>query len=207
MIVEARIPKHAKDLRIRHFSSLHVLPLEEGFKTDKERILFLSEFTGLGYNKTLQFPQMDVIKMSDAARNAIARMKVTGDPDAEIVLGKQTFCLVDPEKVGIGWHIDFANSPIAKDPVRLACLFYLPEGYNYSDVDENNNIIYPISSRYDLFAEEFPLELFIHAADFFLRKLHDSTKKQAMERIKSLPMRERINLLLRSSSGKRRSKQ
>jgi len=210
MIVEARIPTKGKNLRIRHFESMHVLPLEEGFRTIRQRALFLSAFVGQHYNRMLQFKEEEIIKMSDTARTAFARMDVTSELPEKVTLKGQTFCLVDPDKIGIGWHIDFSNCPIAKDPVKLACLFYVQEGYNYSDVDENNNIVYPISSRYELFAEEFPLELFLRSADFFLRKSLKSTKRTLMVKIAAMKMQRRISFLiphLNPFNGRSRSKQ
>ena len=125
--------------------------------------------------------------MAATAIKAMSNMDVTSKLPESITLKGQRFCLVDPGKVGIGWHIDWNSSAkqktIEKDPVRLACLFYLPEGYNYSDVDANGNITHPIASRYELFKEEFPLDLFIRCTNFFLKRSLTLTKRSMVREI------------------------
>lgn len=210
--IEVKMPGSAKDLRIKHFASMAFAPVNDN-PTDSEKILFLSTFTGLRYNQCLDFRINDVNKMTALALRAIAQMDLKSKLPKEITIGKQKFYLVDPNKVGIGWHIDMNNSAkknwIKKDPVRLACLFYLPEGFNYSDIDENNNITHPIDSRYQLFADEFPLDLFIRASGFFLSRSLNSMMK-SMVVAKNLSLKQRISLvtnLINPTHGKRLSKQ
>jgi hypothetical protein len=191
-MIEARIPTSAKALRIRHFASMAMAP-EQDFQTDQDSLLFLAEFTGLGYNRMLDFTIEDVRKMRTVAMTALASMDLVSELPKTITLQGQTFYLVDPEKVGIGWHIDFNNSSIKKDPVRLACLFYLPEGFNYSDVDENGNIKFPIASRHALFAEEFPLDLFIRCSNFFLKRSLTSTARSMVKQIANQKQTNRIS--------------
>lgn len=175
-MTEVKIPTNAKGLRIKHFASMSYVP-QEDFKDEGESLLFLAEFTGLGYNKMLDFTVKDIKKMTATAIKAMASMDLVSPLPKTIKLDGQVFNLVDPDKAGIGWHIDFKNSSIKKDPVRLACLFYLPDGYSYSDVDENGNIKFPIASRYELFEKEFPLDIFIRCANFFLKRSLTSTKR------------------------------
>jgi hypothetical protein len=179
MTIEVKIPTSAKGLRIRHFNSMSMLP-EEGFDNAQDGLVFLSDFLGLRYNQVLDFTKKDVEKMLEACIKAFTGLDLISEVPKELILDGQKFYLVDPDKVGIGWHIDFSKQDIVKAPVRLACLFYLPEGFNYSDVDVNGNITQPIDSRVALFEEHFPLELFIRAAGFFLKKLLESEMRSTV---------------------------
>lgn len=183
----------AGDLRIKHFKSIPFAPVKE-FTHHDEQLFFLSAFTGLRYNQCLDFLETDIKKMVALALSAISKMDLKSKLPDVLILGGKKFYLAQPDKIGIGWHIDFGKCNIEKDPTRMACLFYLPEGYNYSDIDENNNITHPIDSRYQLFADEFPLDLFIRAASFFLQRSLDSILKQAMIS-KKLTLKERISLV------------
>lgn len=187
--------KSAKDLRIKHFKSMPFAPVTE-FTHHDEMLFFLSAFTGLRYNQLLDFLEADIKKMTALALSAISKMDLKSKLPDTIILGGKKFYLAQPDKIGIGWHIDFGKCNIEKDPVRMSCLFYLPEGFNYSDIDENNNITHPIDSRYQLFADEFPLDLFIRASGFFLKRSLVSILKQAMIS-KKLTLKERTSLVIK----------
>jgi len=191
---------------------MSMIPEELEFESEQDSLLFLAEFTGLGYNRMLDFTLKDIKKMAATAIKALSTMDVTSKLPESITLKGQRFCLVDPEKIGIGWHIDWNKSAmqkaIEKDPVRLACLFYLPEGYNYSDVDQNGNITHPIASRYELFKEEFPLDLFIRCTNFFLVRSLTSTRRSMVREI-AQKNRRKINTgmaVLNLFNGKARLK-
>lgn len=207
--IEVRIPTNPKDLRIKHFKSMSFFSASQTeFKTIQESMFFLSAFTGLPYNVLMDFRAADIKKMAAAALNAISKLDLISKLPEEIKLAGTTYYLVQPDKVGIGWHIDFKSCNIEKDPVRLACMFYLQKGYNYSDVDENGNIKFPIDSRYKVFEEHFPLDLFIRTAGFFLSRLISSTQKELLAETKGI--RKRISLarvIMNPSSGKRLLKQ
>ena len=196
-MITVTMPRGPQDLRIKHFKAMAHIP-DSGFKISDNTLLFLADFLGLTYNQTLDFRTRDIRKMTDIAVKAIGKMDLTSNLPEKIVLGKEKFVRVDPEKIGIGWHIDFSNSSITKDPVRLACLFYVQEGFNYSDVDQNGNIVFPISSRYDLFEQEFPLDLFIRSANFFLKRSLNSMKMSTVQEIIQSRTKNRIVLFLKS---------
>lgn len=192
--IEISIPTNAKDLRIKHFASMALVPINEVMHGE-EGLYFLSSFTGLRYNKLLDFGVDDIRKMIATARATLSKMQLSDKLPEQITIAGTSYILVNPNKVGIGWHIDFNNGAkknwISKDPVRLACLFYLQEGFNYSDVDENDNIKFPIDSRYEIFKEHFPLELFIPACGFFLNQSINSIRKSM---VNALPWRSQISL-------------
>lgn len=212
-MIEVRIPSSAKGLRIKHFKSMSAVPIEsetltkddvtyfaEAVRSASNSLVFLSDFTGLRYGQLLDFTTSDIRKMTSSALKAISEMNLDIKLPESIVLGGKKFNRVDPDKIGIGWHIDFADTSITKDPVRMACLFYLPEGYNYSDMDENGNITHPIASRYELFDEEFPLELFIASANFFLRKSLRSTRASMVKQLTRERTRRKISSALQKLS-------
>lgn len=204
-MIELRMPASSKELRIKHFNSMSMIP-ENGFNDENGGLLFLAEFTGLQYNRILDFTMKDIGKMITLAVKALSTMDVTSKLPKTISLKGQEFYLVEPDKVGIGWHIDFKNSSIVKDPVRLACLFYLPKGYSYSDVDENGNILYPLSSRHELFENEFPLDLFIRCSNFFLKRSLTSIKRSTVIEIARSKTKNQISSgikILNLFNGKR----
>lgn len=196
--ITVSIPRSAKDLRIKHFESMALAPVEE-FNNPNDGLYFLASFLGLRYNQVLDFTVDDTKKMQALALKALSNLDLISPLPKEIKLNGQKFCLVEPSKVGIGWHIDFKNCNIKKDPVRMACLFYLPAGFNYSDIDENNNITHPIDSRYKLFEEHFPLDLFIRAASFFLKRSLNSTLKSMVVANKT-SLKNRVSIAVKAIS-------
>ncbi len=202
--IEVKMPAGPKDLRIKHFHSMGLAPVNDFTHAD-EGLYFLAAFLGLRYNQVLDFLVDDVKKMTALALSALSKMDLKSELPKEITLDGQKFYLVEPDKIGIGWHIDFKNCNITKDPVRMACLFYLQKGFNYSDVDENSNITHPIDSRYKLFEEHFPLDLFIRACSFFLKRSLNSIRRAlVIESQKKL--RSRISLAKKTTNpfnGKR----
>lgn len=207
-MIETKMPGSAKDLRIKHFESLSLIP-EEGIKTDRQMLTFLSGFTGLKYSQLLHYTPKQLCKMTELAMRAISKLDTASPLPKTLKLKGQNFYLSDPDKIGIGWHIDWSKCNIKKDPVRMACLFYLPENYDYSDQDANGNITHPIASRYDLFAEEFPLDLFMRCSAFFLVKSLRSKRRSMVLQIAERRTQERVSLAIRlinPFSGKRLSR-
>ncbi len=207
-MIEIKMPSGAKELRISHFKSMASIP-ENGFTTMQEKIIFLADFLNIRYNDVLDFTKSDVDKMANLALKAMSKMELNSTLPLEITKQGRVFTLVDPKKIGIGWHIDFEKCDINKDPVRLACMFYVPKGFNYSDVDQNGNTTHNIKSRYDLFEKEFELDLFIRASNSFLKRSLISTKRSMVLEIAKLKTIERIGFLVRNLnplSGKRLSK-
>jgi hypothetical protein len=65
-------------------------------------------------------------------------------------------------------------SDFEKDPVRLACMCYIPKGTVYGEMDDAENVLHPIQSRHEAFSEEFPLMLYLRLHAFFLLKYRKS---------------------------------
>ena len=92
------------------------------------------------------------------------------DPKDEISINGVDYVLVDPSKVGIGWHIDISNSDLQNDPSRLASLMYIEKGTTYGELDENLNMKYSNQERAKLFEEHLPLPDYLNLVSFFLRQ-------------------------------------
>ena len=95
--------------------------------------------------------------------------KVT-EPEKEIEVLGQKYELVDPKKVGVGWHIDVSNSDMQSNPARLVALMYIEKGTNYGDLDQNGNMIYSNQEREKIFKQHIPLPIYLNVVSFFLRQ-------------------------------------
>lgn len=174
--MEIKAPKTVKDLRIKHFAALSHPAMEA--QPDLEGMaLFISEALGLPYDTVLECDLADTLQVYRHLCVVYSQIRIQEAPK-EITLGGVEFRRIDPHKDGTGWHIDFSKSDIKEDPVRLACLFYYPKAAKkYGEKDQNGNLLYPIASRYDLFKEHFPLEVFINSSAFFLTKIERSARQ------------------------------
>lgn len=110
-------------------------------------------------------------------------------PPKEITINGKTYELVNPEKIGVGWHIDWANGDIEKDPVRMACLMYYPKGAIYGEVDAYDNLINPIKDRYKEFENHLPI-INIPRGIQFLQRFVTSTKRYTDKEIMLLKARK-----------------
>jgi hypothetical protein len=99
-----------------------------------------------------------------------------------------SYLLVDPSKVGIGWHIDISNSDLQNDPSRLASLMYIEKGTTYGELDENLNMKYSNQERAKLFEEHLPLPDYLNLVSFFLR--------QSIELMSSYTVNKKIRINL-----------
>jgi len=183
--MEYKLPKKAIDLRINHFNHMVNVDLER-LVTPIDRADFVADFLGISRKKAYTFDAKSIIEMSNHIIDLYADIHV-GNPPKEITLNGTIYELVNPEKVGVGWHADFSKMDINRDPIQLACMFYFPKGAIYGDVDENDNLINPIKSRYNDIGDHMPLQVFLEASAFFLRKIEQSmrlsmVKRKSMER-------------------------
>lgn len=136
----------------------------------EHKITILNRFTGISKPRlyTVDIPGID--QAFEHLMRIIASVDLNAPVMDEITLDGKTFVRIDPEKAPSGWHADYHKSDFQKDPVRLACMCYIPKGTFYGQLDQHDNLVYPIHSRYDLFAKEFPLEAYITMNAFFLSK-------------------------------------
>jgi hypothetical protein len=196
--MEIRLPKNTEDLRIKHLKALMNPSYNEDL-TLMQVNEFMAEFTGEHINDILVIDAHDIIKMYHHVKEIYSEIKVNKPPQL-ITLGGIEYELINPHKVGSGWHMDWSKGDINKDPVWLACLFYYPKGVKYGTTDENKNLLYPIKDRYNIFERELSLQTFLEASAFFLTKIEQSTRL-SMARQKTT---ERTVKLLTSLGGKKR---
>jgi len=189
--MEIRLPSTVKDLRLKHFKVL----TNEKYKQAMDifdLVDFLAEFMGEKKSKILQIDKSGIEKMYIHIAKLYASFKPSKKPPIDIVLDGQSFSLINPEKVGIGWHMDYTTADIKVDPIRLACLLYYPTGKVYGETDINDNLLYPIKDRYELIANHLPLTTFLEASGFFLNRQAESIKvyQVANKILKFLPKRK-----------------
>lgn len=174
--MEIKLPKSSKDLRIKHLKPIQSdkylgqldLPL---------MVEFISDFTGVSKNKLMRIDYKDIVKMTAHINGLYANFDVNKRPPKEITINGKEYEMVNPEKIGVGWHMDWSHLDIESDPVRMACLMYYPKGAIYGDVDEYDNLLNPIKDRYNDFENHFPLQTFLEASDFFLERFVQSAKR------------------------------
>lgn len=185
--MEIKLPKDKSGLRIKHLPVLYDERLSAAAPTMSLKIDVLHKFTGLPKPNLHLINGEDIAKMFTHLLTIIASMDKESQPPKEIVLDGQTFTLVDFEKVGAGWHADVESSEFDVDPVRLACICYIPNGTFYGEIDQHQNLKYPIADRWQLFYDHFPLETFLQLSAFFLRRFNQSMSefiKRARKRIR-----------------------
>jgi len=203
MATEIRIPKHKKDLRIKHYKAIKDSVLSER-PTLSEKVVFLSDLTGTPLYEIKKLGKKDVELLYATALLSFAGFKLNDSPPKEIELDGQMFELIDLHKVATGWHIDFSNTDLVNDPVRKACLFYFPKGCKYGETDENGNLLHPIKDRKETIEEHLPLQAYMEADAFFLIKYHKSIKLQVTRELAAMKgknIRDRVKSLF----GKKQS--
>lgn len=182
MEIEIKIGKRTSDLRIEHYKVI-----QEPSFTDspdlQEMIQVIHLYSNVSPSKIRAFTMKEIAKMYGAICKQFAGLTVNNEPPKQLTFNGVKYNLIDPEKVGVGWHQDFASVSI-EQPTRLAAMFYLPDGVYYGQEDEYGNLVSSIRDRAPIFAEHMELQTFIDACAFFLRKFEKSTrlytgKKQA----------------------------
>jgi hypothetical protein len=184
--IEVRLPKTINDLRIRHLRAFS----DESFKADSitlnAKVIFLANISLVSVGQLMTIHHERITEMFNHCMGLFADYKLNGNPKDFLTINGIEYQRVDIKKVGIGYHIDCSKSDFDKDPVRLACINYIPKGTIYGELDENENLKYPISSRYEDFKEHFKMTDFVELHAFFLLKvwsLIDSyTEKEKIEK-------------------------
>jgi len=206
--MEIKAPKTIHDLRIRHFKTLTNAKFEN-ISTDmpfNERLDLMVEFVAgiCQVDKSLIY-QIDINDLTKIYLHCIGLFdKIPySEPKKVIKIKGKEYKIVDTHSVATGWHVDWSKSDIEKDPVRIACLMYIPKEAHYSMLDETGNLKDKISDRYKDFEEDFELVDFMNASRFFLLKWFklksDLERKERVE--------QRIEKILRKIglNGKRSS--
>jgi hypothetical protein len=179
--IAIKLPKHSKDLRIEHFKCFEDY---DDFQMEVfDKVKFVASFLGRSENFVWSIEKTVFDKTYDHIIKLISGLNPPAKPPQEITIDGMVYELIDPAKAGIGWHQDWSMQDMKKDPVKVACLFYHPKGHYYGEIDRNDNLIHPIRWKREKFEKEFPLELFISCARFFLQNWLESTMKSTRIKI------------------------
>jgi hypothetical protein len=173
--MEIKLPKRTEDLRIKHYNVL-TNPIYQQSMDLQLVVDFMHDFTGVEKHVLKEIDIKELMQMYQHAVKLYAGYKPQ-EPPKEITVNGIEYQMIDPEKVSTGWHIDFNNTDVTREFVRLACLFYYPKGSRYGEVDENKNLKHPIHERYNDFKEHFPLATFLDASAFFFAKIKEINRR------------------------------
>lgn len=167
--IEIKAPASLTDLRIHNLKAL----TNNNYKIDKMKVENIIEFLSLVTSATKnELKQINLEDLKDILEHVV---KIFTDykvrtPEKIIQIEGKEYELIDPKKVGVGWHIDIENSDFEKDPPRLAALMYIEKGTKYGSLDENGNMIYSNQERQKIFERSMPLNCYLDLVSFFLRK-------------------------------------
>lgn len=196
-----KIPKSAKDLRIRHFKAQQELGTiyddELGLEALElsERVRIVALFIERSVNFVWSIDNDEFNKMWNHIINLFSTINVPNKPPKEIVVNGREWCLIDPNKCANAWHQDWNLFDIEKDAVKLACLFYHPKGHFYGEIDEHDNLIHPVSWKREQIEKEMELGIFISSARFFLLNYLNSTEQLIRVQIAKSKMENLIKKL------------
>lgn len=168
--MEIRLPKDKSGLRIRHMEVLTDDRLTEDAHSLEFKVSLVARMAGVDKLDVYQGDLKQVEKAYLHCIGIIASVNPAPVPPYKLTVNGKEYELINIDKAPAGWHMDVSLSDFEADPVRMACLSYIPAGTKYGAVDEHKNLLYPIASRYDDFAEHFPLETYTQLAAFFLSK-------------------------------------
>ena len=166
--INIKAPKTLNDLRIKHLKALTNEKYQKSM--DLESII---EFIGLITSaKRSDLNKVNISELRNIHEHCIGLFKdfELTKPKDEITINEVTYLLVDPSKVGVGWHIDISNSDLHNNPSRLASLMYIEKGTNYGELDENLNMKYSNQDRAKIFEYHLPLPDYLNLVSFFLQQ-------------------------------------
>ena len=182
---QIKIPKSAIDLRIRHEKALNSF---DGVlnTTTSGKIDFISKVCGARISDLRLLNPKQINHIWTNCALSFQGLKGIGEVPKTITLDGKEFEIIDPEKAPVGWHIDFGNAITKKanenNPAYLASLFFIPKGTTYGVTDDNGNLLYPIKDRIEIIEEHLPLQTYLEAKAFFLRKCQKSIQRYTVKR-------------------------
>ena len=165
------IPNKLSDYRLKHFGAFE--NYNNGIGSEEDTIALVAGITGLPFNVVRMIAPKEFAKIHLNIALSFSNFK-TSEPPKEVVIGGKYFTLVDPHKVGMGWHVDFRNVS-RKSHSMMSAMFYVEKGMKYAQSDEDGNILNSFKDRAKFFEEHFPMALYINANAFFLNKIILST--------------------------------
>lgn len=194
--IELKAPKRLKDLRFKHLEAYQMQPTTKGDYVDvKSVVKFVAAFLGVQPVVIHPLDYDDVMKFYNHCIKLFLGFGLQ-KPPKEINVNGVDYQLVNLDRPPVGFIADVDCSDFEADPVRLACICYIPKGSSYGDVDKNDNLLHPIASRYDDFKQHFPLEVYLYLSGFFLQKFVKSANKYTA----IMRVRRRVKRLFRKKT-------
>lgn len=201
--IDLKAPKSLKDLRFKHLPAyIDVNFLEKGNEPDdKTLISFCSKLLNHSEALIRTCKRSDLLDIYLHCINIFGGYKLL-NPPKQIEIKGVIYELVDTSRPSVGFCMDVDQSDFEKDPVRLAAMCYIPKGTKYGALDENENLIHPIASRYKDFEEHFPLIHYFELNAFFLSKWKQSAKIYTVKKKTTEAIRKALKRLgLQSMNG------
>jgi hypothetical protein len=200
--VDLKTPKRLSDMRFKHLSAYTNKTWVDRASTPDVHIVvqFVSDFFGIMPQVVKTFDWDDLKKIYSHCVSEFSKAQFRPPPKSITVNGKQ-YDLANLKKPPAGWVADADLSDFMADPVRLACICYIPAGTKYGAIDEHHNLLHPISERHKEFTEHFPLDVYLPLAGFFLRAFVTSAEK-SMVKAKATMKAKRLKARL--TNGARR---
>jgi hypothetical protein len=168
-------------LRINHVKALHELSNYD----EKDPFRHYCKVVSILSGRSMQYlytrcDARDIISAYNTAIKVFDQLniklaKVHKKPlPKEIEVNGNQYELVNLDRPNVSFIIDSDMSDFEKDPVRLACMCYIPKGTVYGEMNDAEDVLHPISSRWEDFNKHFDLLLYLRLHAFFLRKYHKS---------------------------------
>jgi len=167
-MIELKAPATINDLRFKHLDAYRSDSfMEQGHApTVATKVKFVASFFSVVEPLVYTLDYDDISKVY---RHCLELFKdfTLSKPAKEITVNGIEYELVNLKRPTAGFVADCSLSDFNADPVRLACICYIPKGTNYGDVDKHLNLKHPIEDRYEEFKEHFPLKEFLDLECFF----------------------------------------
>ena len=168
-MIDLKAPATIDDLRFKHLAAYRSESfMEQGHApTVATKVKFIASFFGIVEPLVYTFDYNDISKVYRHCLELFNGWQLS-KPEKEIKVNGIEYELIDLKRPSAGFVADCSLSDFNADPVRLACICYIPKGTNYGDVDSHLNLKHPIEQRYEEFKEHFPLKVFLDLEGFFL---------------------------------------
>jgi hypothetical protein len=180
--IKLSAPKTLADMRFKHLSAYTNKGwVERSANPDVHVVVqFVADFFGIMPDlvKTIDWGDLQKVYAHCVTEFSKATF---GHPEKSITVNGKEYELVNLKRPSAGWVADADLSDFIKDPVRLACICYVPKGTKYGDMDENHNLLHPIEQRHKEFEQHFPLDIYLPLAAFFLRSFATSLEKSMVK--------------------------
>lgn len=166
-----KIPQNIEDYRLRHLPAFNTT-LENDHSTESQ-IEVISGISGVGKMFIRELKESQINKIYTHILITFKDFKV-GKPKKEITINGKQYTLVDPNKVGYGWWMDYNSITDKTDNALICALMYVEKGMRYAQIDDSENVLNPAKERALIFEEHFPMVDFMTSRVFFLSRLNRS---------------------------------